>query len=405
MARPESPDVLIVGAGPAGMVLGLLLAARGVRTLVLEQAANFGREYRGEVLMPRFTQMMRQIGLFEYLEGFPHLKLKDFELFVAGRLAARVDISRFAAEAPFIIWMPQPVMLDALARKARVYPAFRLLFDAEADALVRENGRVVGVEATVAGAKREIRAKLVVGADGRASIVLRRGGFELEKNEHEFDVLWFTIPKPPGLTNTVRGFLSPARNFLILPKYPNHIQCGLILEPGGYAAYRKAGIDALRRELVAAHPVFRDFAAGLADFKPFNLLPAHVHLARRWAQDGCLLVGDAAHTCSPAGAIGVSVAVGTAIVAADVVLKCLAKNDVSTAALGEVQRLREADVRMIQGLQKGFARVVGAHSPLAKTLAAAAVYLFGRTRVLAGVQRRLMVMDRPLPIAPDLRVR
>ncbi len=394
----QAPDVLIAGAGPAGMVLGLLLASKGVRTLVLEQAPDFAREYRGEVLQPRFTQMMRQVGLWDHLEKYPHLKLNGFELFVRGRLAARVDVSRFSPEAPFITWMPQTVMLQALLDKAKEYPAFQILFNAEADTLIRENGKVVGVAATIAGQKQEIRSSVVVGADGRASVVLKRGGFELETDEHDFDILWFTIPKPEGYENTVRGFLSRERNYLILPKYPNHIQCGLVMEKGGYGVYHKAGIDSIRRELLSAHPVFRSFAEGLKDFKPFNVLQARAHYVRQWAQDGCVLVGDAAHTCSPAGAIGVSVAAATAIVAAHVIRKCLEAGDVSAAALGEIQRLREKDVKEIQALQRRVTGVLFNRSPFEKAIAGAVIYLAGKTNLFGAALKRLAVMKEPLPV-------
>jgi len=397
-------DVCIAGAGPAGMILGLLLASQGARVLVLERHANFEREYRGEVLMPRFIQMTRQIGLFDFLLRSPHLTLDGFELYIRRRRVATIRVAELTKDAPFILWMPQTVMLNALHERSKAYPSFTLWFNAAVEAPLTDGGRVIGLQATVNGKPTRIGAKLSVGAEGRASVLRRRGGFEMAYEDHDFDIIWFTMPKPDGYDNTVRAFLSANHNYLILPKYPNHVQCGILVETGGYARYLKAGIGSLKQELLDAHPMFRDFARGLTDFTPFNVLAARADRVKEWAQDGLILVGDAAHTCSPAGAIGVSVAVATAIVAADVILQCLRAEDYSRRALGRVQALREPEVIEIQRIQQGFSALVAASHPLQKALLAAGVFLLARTGLFRRLQRRLMVMDHPLPISPSLRV-
>jgi len=384
-------DVCIAGAGPAGMVLGLLLARQKFRVLVLERHENFDREYRGDVLMPRFVQMMRRVGLFESLQRYPHLKLDGFELIIRRRLAARFRVSQLSPEAPFILWMPQPVLLGALLDQTKAFPNFEIWFNAAARAPIREGGRTVGLEALLEGRPVRVRARVSVGAEGRVSVLRRRGGFELAVEEHDFDVIWFTIPKPKGYDNTVRVFLSANHNYLILPKYPDHIQCGLLVEPGGFVRYREAGIDSLRKELLDAHPIFRDFAEGLTNFKLFSVLAAKADRVKQWAQDGLILVGDAAHTCSPAGAIGVSVAVGTAITAAEVIADCLRSGDCSKEALGRVQALREPEVREIQRLQRPIAGLIVAQGPLLKALAAGLLFLAARTGLFRRIQRRIMV--------------
>ena len=398
MTEPElSTEVVIVGGGPAGMVLGLLLASQNIPTLVLERHKDFEREYRGEVLMPRFVQMMRQIGLFDFLEKYPHLKLNGFEFFVRRRHVTTIRVDQISREAPYILWMPQPVLLGALWDRAKNYPSFKILFNAHASSLIKNGETVTGIHATVNGENVAIRAKIVIGADGRASVIRHEGAFELAYEDHAFDVLWFTIPKPEGYENTVRAFMSEKHNYLVLPKYPAHLQCGILLGTGEYAWYRRKGVEILRKEIKEAHPIFGEFSEQLKDFGAFTLLVAKADRVKRWARPGLLLVGDAAHTCSLAGAIGVSVTVGTAIVAADVILGCFECNDFSQNALDRVQALREKEVEDIQKIQKRVAGIVAARSVLAKSAALALMFLFARTPVFKGLQQRLMVMKQPLP--------
>jgi 2-polyprenyl-6-methoxyphenol hydroxylase-like FAD-dependent oxidoreductase len=389
-------DVAIVGGGPAGMLLGLLLSQHGVKTLVLERHADFAREYRGEVLMPRFMQMMKEIGLFDTLLKYPHLKLNGFEFYVGGRHVTSIDISKLAPESPFILWMPQPVMLNALYQKAKESAAFDLWFQADALDLTEENHQTTGLVVKTKDRTLQVGAKVIVGADGRNSLIRRKGGFDLAYEDHDFDILWFTISKPEGFENNVRGFISLRHNYLILPKLPHHLQCGIMIEKNSYAKIKNAGIADLKKELLAAHPVFKDFATHLEDFHAFTLLPAKADRVREWAKDGLLLIGDAAHTCSPAGAIGVSVAVGTAIVASDVILKCVKAGNFSKSALSEVQKRREPDVKEIQSIQNRAAALVKPQPLLLKLLALIAIILLAKTPIFRRTQRRLLLMNKPL---------
>jgi 2-polyprenyl-6-methoxyphenol hydroxylase-like FAD-dependent oxidoreductase len=385
------------------MVLGLLLAKRGVKTLVCESHPDFEREFRGEVLMPRFSQMMRQVGLLEFLESKPHLKLQDVRMFHLGRLVATFSFKRIAPEMPFALWMPQSVLLAALEEKARTFPAFQIEFGAVVRDLVRENGRITGAVVQKEGKTQTIRARVVVGADGRGSTVRRMGGFQNVVDEHDFDVIWFNAKKPAGHPDAVQGFFSTRHNYLILPKYPDLLQCGILVPPGAYSDYVQKGIESIKEELSEAHPVLANFAKELKDFSPFSVLQARVSRAQEWAKDGCLLVGDSAHTCSPAGAVGVSVAVHSAMDAADVIVRALEKNDVSVKTLSWLQSRREADVIRIQAIQKRVSRMVFPRNRFLSLVMPAVLAFLSRTSSFKGMQRRLFVLEKPLSIDPAFR--
>lgn len=392
-------DVCVAGGGPAGMMLALLLAKRGVKVVVLEQHKDFEREYRGEVLMPRFTQMMRQIGLFEELEKQQHLKLDGLEGFSRQQRILNINFKQIAPEAPFALWMPQPVLLNFLHRKASAYSKYEILFDANVKSLINEGGRIRGVLAqNEKGEKIEIRAQVTVGADGRFSVLRRAGGFELADEDYHFDIVWFTMPRPESYDHQVRFFINDKVNFLVLPKYPDLMQCGLIVPKGGYAKLRHSGIESVRKILMRGHPFFQPFAERLRDFNHFSILQARIEYVKQWARDGALLVGDSAHTCSPAGAIGVSVAVGSAIVASEIIYDAILSKDVSARKLGKLQEIREDEVLMIQSIQKKFTQILLAQSKLARYFLPAAAFLIGSTGLLKAAQRKLFVVEKPLPL-------
>jgi len=395
-------DVCIVGAGPAGMILALLLAHQGIKVLVLESHHDFEREYRGEVLMPRFIQMMRQIGLLSYLEKYPHLKLKNFEFHYKDKILANLDFSGICPEAPCALWMPQTVMLKALHEKAATYPNFQLLFGVTVRDVIQEEGKIVGVMGARRAEQIEVRARVTVGSDGRVSAVRKAAEFKMEYEDYDFDVVWFTVKRHEHFENTVRAFFTPRRTYLVLPKYPDLFQCGILVGKGEFPMMREQGIAAMQDELLSAHPVLHDFARQLTDFEPFSVLQARVSYVQKWAKEGCLLIGDAAHTCSPAGAVGVSVAAATAIVAADVMIKGFKRGDLSLATLSKVQMLRGSDVQRIQATQGAFTTAAFLKYPRLRPLALLSILTLARTGIMPKFFRRIAVMDQPLPIDPAI---
>lgn len=398
--QAHETDVCIVGGGPAGMLLGLLLASRNIQVLVLEQHPDFEREYRGEVLMPRFAQLFTQLGLFSYMEGFPHTKLTTMEIHNPHGPVAHMDFKTISPQFPFAFWMPQPIFLDALHQKAKEFPDFKLWFDASAKELIKNGDQTEGVIANVGEDKITIKAKITVGADGRFSAIHRLGHFENEVDHHKFDVLWFSLPRPAGYESTGQIHFGRNRFSLVIPKYPDLIQCGLLLKPDEFIKLKKQGIDAMRRLLRFNGPrLFQAFADDLKDFRPFYPLQARVTFVRQWAQNGLLLIGDAAHTCSPVGAIGVSIALETAAVAAEVIAQSLPSGDVSATALSEVQRLREQNVREVQKRQGMVSRLLFVDSPIIFSLLPHILGLLLNLGIAQQTIRKIAVGEPPLNVS------
>jgi 2-polyprenyl-6-methoxyphenol hydroxylase-like FAD-dependent oxidoreductase len=389
----------IVGGGPAGLMLGLLLAKRGVDVVVLEGHEDFEREFRGEVLQPSTSHLLDELGLLEYVLAQPHSLLEAGQVRLNGRPVGQFEFKKIVPRYPYAIWMPQPIFLEALRRKAEAFPSFKCWMGAKAAKLIEENGKVVGVSGLRHGRDSfEVRADVVVAADGRYSALTRLGGFEVEYEHHDFDVIWFTIEQPPGWTSTFYVSLGDVRG-LMLPKYPHHIQAGLVLPTGEWKQWRDEGVAVVAERVRRFDPIFTEFAASLRDFKPFFPLEGIIRLMREWSRDGMLLIGDAAHTMSPAGAIGVNVAIATAAVAAQVLYPHFGHGPIAREVLQEVQRLREPDVRTLHRLQLGAQGVLlgqGSRNAITKWLVRTAIPLLFRSPLVPAVQRRIF-FGAPLP--------
>jgi 2-polyprenyl-6-methoxyphenol hydroxylase-like FAD-dependent oxidoreductase len=380
-------------------MLGLLLAKRGVDVLVLEGHEDFEREFRGEVLQPSTSNLLDAIGLLDYILAQPHSLLEVGKIRLNGRPVGEFAFKRISPRYPYAIWMPQPIFLEALRRKAAGFPSFQCWMGAKATKLIEENGKVVGVSGLRHGKEAfEIRADVVVAADGRYSTVAKLGGFEIEYEHHDFDVIWFTIEQPPGWASTFYVSLGDVRG-LMLPKYPHHIQAGLVLPTGEWKRWRDAGVAKVADRIRRFDPIFTEFADSLRDFKPFFPLEGLIRLMREWSRDGLLLIGDAAHTMSPVGAIGVNVALATAAVTAQVLYPHFGHGPIGREVLQEVQRLREADVRTLHRFQLGAQSVLlgqGSRNPIAKWLAQAAITVIVKSPLMPMIQRRLF-FGAPLP--------
>jgi 2-polyprenyl-6-methoxyphenol hydroxylase-like FAD-dependent oxidoreductase len=393
-------NTCIVGGGPAGLMLGLLLAKRGADVLILESHETFDREFRGEVLQPSTARLLDELGLLEYMLDQPHSLLEAGKIRLNGAEIGEIAFRRFAPEYPYAIWMPQPIFLAALRRKAEPFPSFKCWMGAKVSKLLEEDGRVAGVSGLRHGSEPfEVRADVVVGADGRYSAIAKMGRFTAEYEHHDFDIIWFAIEQPPGWSSTFYISMGESGRTLMLPKYPHHIQVGIALPAGEWRRWRREGIAVVAQRVRRLDPIFAHFAGTLKDFTPFFPLEGLIRMVDDWARDGLLLIGDAAHTMSPAGAIGVNVAIATALVAAQELYPLLGRGPILRTDLQGVQRLRQDDVRTLHRMQlRAQDLLLGQWNanPILRWLVPKALPLLLRSPVAPRIQRRIFV-GVPLP--------
>ena len=344
----------IVGGGPAGLMLGLLLAKRGADVLVLEGHEDFEREFRGEVLQPSTAHLLDALGLLPYVLAQPHSLLEHAKVRMNGREIGEFSFKKIAPEYPYAIWMPQPIFLAAMLRKAEALPSFSCWMGAKVTKLVEEDGRVVGVSGLRHGKEPfEVRADVVVGADGRYSTIARlgciRAGVRAPRlRRHLVHHRSAARAGPaPSTSRSARSAGSCCRSIRITSRP------GSCCRPASGRRWRQEGVKVVAERVRRFDGIFAPFADSLTDFTPFFPLEGIIRFVREWARDGLLLIGDAAHTMSPAGAIGVNVALATAAVAAQEIYPRLGRGPIAKADLLAVQRVREADVRTLHRLQLG----------------------------------------------------
>jgi 2-polyprenyl-6-methoxyphenol hydroxylase-like FAD-dependent oxidoreductase len=340
----------IAGGGPAGMMLGLLLARAGVDTVVLEKHADFLRDFRGDTVHPSTLEVMHELGLLEEFLQRPHQKVPRIEGQVGARAIVMADFSHLPVRCPYIVLMPQWDFLDFLAKHGKAYPGFRLLMQVEALDLVEEGGRVAGVRAAAPDGPLEIRADLTVAADGRHSTLRERARLEVEDFGAPMDVLWMCLSKRADDPKSVLGRLSAGRIFVTLDR-GGYWQCAYVIPKGGYEALRKDSFDSFRAGILAVAPFVGERVAELRGWDDVKLLTVQVNRLRRWHRPGLLCIGDAAHAMSPIGGVGINLAIQDAVAAANILAARFAAGPVTEEHLAAVQRRREFATRMTQRMQ------------------------------------------------------
>ena len=340
----------VAGGGPAGIMAGFLLARAGVRTIVLERHRDFFRDFRGDTIHPSTLQIMHELGLLDEFLKLPHEKVRSLRVLIGDTEIQVADFGHLPSVCKYIALMPQWDFLNFLAEQGRRYPGFDLHMETEATDLIVEGDRVVGLRANSAGGPIEIRADLVIGADGRHSTVRERAGFQVTSLGAPMDVLWMRLTRHPHDPEQTGGFMNYG-HLLVTLNRGDYWQCAFVIRKGGYDEVCARGLDAFRAEIVKLAPYLADRVQELKDWNDIKLLTVAVDRLTRWWRPGLLCIGDAAHAMSPIGGVGVNLAVQDAVAAANILAIPLREGRLTTGDLEAVQRRRTFAMKIVQGMQ------------------------------------------------------
>jgi 2-polyprenyl-6-methoxyphenol hydroxylase-like FAD-dependent oxidoreductase len=349
---PQRVTCCIAGGGPAGVMLGFLLARAGISIVVLERHKDFFRDFRGDTIHPSTLQIMHELGLLDAFLKLPHQQIRALRVLVGDTEIQVADFSHLPTVCKYIALMPQWDFLNFLAEQGRRYPGFDLYMETEASDLIVESDRIVGLCAAGPGGPLEIRADLVVGADGRHSTVRERAGFAVTNLGAPMDVLWMRMSRHQSDPEQTGGFVNYGHLFVTLNR-GDYWQCAFVIRKGGYDEVRAAGLDAFRAAIVRLAPYLADRVQELKDWDDIKLLTVAVDRLTRWWRPGLLCIGDAAHAMSPIGGVGVNLAVQDAVAAANILAAPLREGRLTTGDLAAVQRRRTLPMKVIQAIQIG----------------------------------------------------
>ncbi len=373
-------NVCVVGGGPAGMMLGFLLARAGVPVTVLEKHKDFLRDFRGDTVHPSTIELMHELGLLDAFLAVPHNVVRQVGASIEGQDMIMADFTHLRVKCPYIALMPQWDFLDFLASHARKFRDFTLHLENEVTDLIEENGRVVGVRARSPQGPAEFRADLVIGADGRSSIVRQRAGFEVHDIGAPMDVLWIRIPRqeddPPDTLGRIH-----AGHFLVMINRNSYWQCAYLIKKGSFDAVKGRGLSAFHEDILTVAPFLGARVNELDDWEKVKLLTVTVDRLHTWHKPGLLCIGDSAHAMSPIGGVGINLAIQDAVAAANLLAEPLRRGTLGEYDLRAVQERREPPTRKTQAMQVFIQnhvvnRVLGDPRPIRLPLALRLLKLF-----------------------------
>jgi 2-polyprenyl-6-methoxyphenol hydroxylase-like FAD-dependent oxidoreductase len=343
-------DCCIVGGGPAGLMLGYLLARAGLRVVVTEKHADFLRDFRGDTIHPSTLEIMHHLGLLEALLQLPHQRAEKLQAEVAGQEVTMADFSRLPVQCRFIAFMPQWDFLNFLADKSSQFPCFTLLKSTLFDDFLLENGVIKGITAVKDNRVVKIRSQLVIGADGRHSAVREKAGLTSREFGSSKDVIWFRLSKQQNDPKWGMGHKGPRQNFIIIDR-GDYWQCGFTIQKGQFDALQAAGLAAFKQHVAAVAPFDEKRMAEINTWDLLKLLSIRIDRLDKWMKPGVLCIGDAAHAMSPIGGVGVNLAIQDAVATANYLTAPLLKGDVQLSDLEKVQKRRQFPTVATQFLQ------------------------------------------------------
>lgn len=348
----QKQQCCIVGAGPAGLMLGLLMARAGLRTTVIEKHKDFLRDFRGDTIHPSTLDVMAELGFLDELLTIPHQKAPSLHAEINGKPATIADFSRLPTRCKYIAFMPQWDFLNFIAEKASQYENFHLLMGHETKALLQENGVVSGLTATREdGSKIEIRADLIIGADGRNSVVRQQADMEIEDLGSSVDVLWMQVSRQSDDPDVGMSHGGPNQGLVLIDR-GSFWQIGYVIRKGSYQQTKDEGLDALREKLATVSPIPASRFNELQTWDQIYLLQVRMDRLKQWWKPGVLCIGDAAHAMSPIGGVGVNLAIQDAIAAANILVAPLRKGNLQNRHLQKVEKRRLFPTKATQAIQR-----------------------------------------------------
>jgi 2-polyprenyl-6-methoxyphenol hydroxylase-like FAD-dependent oxidoreductase len=358
----------VAGGGPAGMMLGFLLARAGVRVVVLEKHADFFRDFRGDTIHPSTLELIYELGLLDRFLALPHQEVREIGAFIGSTFSPVADFTHLSTHCKFLAFMPQWDFLNFIAAQAKRYETFTLRTQAELDDLIVEDGRVTGARGFGLGGGFEVRADIVVGADGRHSTVRDKAGLAVDEFGAPMDVVWFRVARSPSDPSQVLGRMDRGKVIIMIDR-GDYYQCGFLIRKGAFDEIKARGVADFRDDVVSMAPFLGERMVEVRDWSDVSLLTVAVDRLRTWYRPGLLCIGDAAHAMSPIGGVGINLAVQDAVAAANELWQPLLERRVTLEQLAQVQRRREFPTRVTQRLQvliqnNVIRRVLGVDRPI-----------------------------------------
>jgi len=360
----------VAGGGPAGVMVGYLLARAGIRTLILEKHKDFLRDFRGDTVHASTLEVIYELGLLDEFLKRPHQELREIRGRIGGVEVRLADLTHLPTHCRFIALMPQWDFLNFLTEQGKKFPAFQLLMEAEVTSLIEKDGRIAGLEADTEQGRLKVKADLVIAADGRNSNVRKLAGLEVEDLGAPIDVLWMRISKEAGDPRQVLGYFNRGRVLVMLDR-GDYWQCAFLILKGQFDEIRAEGLPHFREEIAGIAPFLKDRVTDgePASWDDVKLLSVRVDRLRRWWRPGLLCIGDSAHAMSPIGGVGINLAIQDAVAAANILAGPWKAGGIADKDLEAVQERRMFPAKATQAFQvfvhkRVLERVLGRDKPL-----------------------------------------